>query len=258
MILPLFLLLAGSRALLPAGAPLRRLGHRHASPPIIDAEIVGVRGGAEARPASDTAASQREDAALAALFEAVSGTDRGFSTDAEAKRNVVAAIALLLGAAQPREQIQLGGNWTLAWTDAPDITGLQGGPLATVGRIGQEIDAKNIVNVIEWRPSRLATGLGADAADAVEQRVLLAYERTGDAVELKLRGAGLRPRQVLSRRFGGKPLDVTGAIDLPFGRFDILYNDGSVRIAKTGQGFYSINVKRTIGNDADDANGTCP
>ena len=141
------------------------------------------------------------------------------------------------------------GDWTLLWTDAPDITGLGSSlPFApTLGRIGQEISAADgtVVNVIEWRPASLLTTLRSELSeDSVEQRVVTGFtEATPGDVKLVLKGAGLRPRRVLNRDLELGPYDTTGLFSLPFGEFKVLYNDGSLRVVKTGQNFYSVNER---------------
>lgn len=71
-------------------------------------------------------------------------TDRGFSSSASRLSAVRQAINRLIDVAcsANRTIMDIDGNWTLAWTDAPDILTLSGGPLAIVGRIGQEISTE--------------------------------------------------------------------------------------------------------------------
>ena len=159
------------------------------------------------------------------------------------------AIHALSDAAKDLTPVPLDGDWTLLWTDAPDITGLGSSlPLApTLGRIGQEISAADgtVVNVIEWRPASFLTTLRSELAeDSVEQRVVTGFtEATPGDVKLVLKGAGLRPRRVLNRDLELGPYDTTGLFSLPFGEFKVLYNDGSLRVVKTGQNFYSVNER---------------
>ena len=68
-------------------------------------------------------------------------------------------------------------------------------------------------------------------------------EATPGDVKLVLKGAGLRPRRVLNRDLELGPYDTTGLFSLPFGEFKVLYNDGSLRVVKTGQNFYSVNER---------------
>ena len=39
------------------------------------------------------------------------------------------------------------------------------------------------------------------------------------------------------------PLSLTFPAALPFGEFDILYYDGDLRVVKTAQGYYGVNVR---------------
>lgn len=68
-------------------------------------------------------------------------------------------------------------------------------------------------------------------------------EATPGDVKLVLKGAGLRPRRVLNRDLELGPYDTTGLFSLPFGEFKVLYNDGALRVVKTGQNFYSVNER---------------
>ena len=221
-------------------AALSASAGRRSAPPVLDAEVVAEVPRAQA---AQRAAPPGVAAAKARLLRAIAPTRRGFKR--EGREEVVAAIEQIAGLGVRDAGIQ--GNWTLAWTDAPDILGLDSpAPLARLGRVGQEITADSIVNVIEWVPNDLArTFLGADGNDSVEQRVILAYTKTGDAVDCRLKGVGLRPRQVLAKKVRKRPLDLVGPADLPFGAFDVLFNDGDLRVVKTRQGYFAVNVKRT-------------
>jgi hypothetical protein len=68
----------------------------------------------------------------------------------------------------------LSGKWTLVYTDAPDITGLDTSrnPFSTaqLGRIGQECNPPYIKNVIEWKRPEWAKNLPLSGGD--ESRVL--------------------------------------------------------------------------------------
>eukprot|EP00439_Symbiodinium_sp_Y106_P023694 s5439_g2.t3 len=96
--------------------------------------------------------------------------------------------------------ISLCGNWTLIYTDAPDIIGIPTSPFSTLGRIGQEIDASSgtIANVIEYRPSALAVGIKESVLeDAFVQRVFTDYKvASPTTVELNIRGLGLAPQRI--------------------------------------------------------------
>ena len=48
---------------------------------------------------------------------------------------------------------------------------------------------------------------------------------------------------MLNRDLELGPYDTTGLFSLPFGEFKVLYNDGALRVVKTGQNFYSVNER---------------
>lgn len=206
----------------------------------------------EATPPTGTEWEKEPDAvavAKDALLRAIQGTERGFKKDKSMAADVRNAIHALADAAKDLTPVPLDGDWTLLWTDAPDITSLESGlPFApTLGRIGQEISAEEgtVVNVIEWRPAALLTTFRAELAeDSVEQRVVTGFtEASPGDVKLVLKGAGLRPRRVLNQDLELGPYDAVGPLSLPFGEFRVLFNDGLLRVVKTGRDHYSINEK---------------
>lgn len=76
----------------------------------------------------------------------------------------------------------------------------------------------------------------------VQQRVLLSYTAEGTRCELKIRGTALRPDKVLGVDLrSAPPLSLEGGLQLPFGTFDVRYNDGELRIVRTQQGFWGVN-----------------
>jgi len=191
------------------------------------------------------AASAVIDAAKTALIDAIAGTDRGFKRDRAQTDRVKQCVSALAAVAPPPAPLETA-DWTLLWTDAPDITSLSGGPLGpTLGRIGQEISTAEgtIVNVIEWAPASWLPGDFGD--DRVDQRVVTTFvEDPPGRVKLSIKGAGVRPRRVLGRDLPGTPFDFSGLLTLPFGEFDVLYNDGDLRVVKTGQNYYSVNARK--------------
>ena len=182
----------------------------------------------------------------AALLRALEPLDRGFAAN-KAQQKAVSALLDALVASTPYtpDEFDLDGDWELCWSDAHDIVGLSGGPLARLSRVGQAIDcgAQTIANVIEYTPpSWLHTAAVAD--DRLQQRVLLSYERDGARVNLKIKGTELRPARVLGMDLSSAPpLTLAGPLSLPFGTFDCLYNDGELRVVKTAQGFWGVNRK---------------
>ena len=147
----------------------------------------------------------------------------------------------------------------LAYSDAPDILGLRGGPLAKLRRIGQQIDAdaRTIDNVIEYVPADWLRGPfvfnGVAADDSLQQRVLLSYETKGSRVDIKICGTSIKPATVLGvNLLAAPPLTLEGGISLPFGSFELLYNDGDLRVVKTAQGYWGVNRRLPPGQGWDE------
>ncbi len=162
----------------------------------------------------------------------------------------------------------LVGKWTLIYTDAPDITSLDGGPFATakLGRIGQECNPPSIKNVIEWRRPDWATSLPF-VSDGGSSRVLQkvccegsATQQNPRVVDLKLVGlelVGIKGSDSGDGKSGGfnsilggpaallerNPVKLEGPLTAPFGKFEILYLDDDMRITKTYQGYSTINIR---------------
>jgi len=193
--------------------------------------------------------SSAESPLKARLLAAAAASGRGFETSEAQKAEVLRLIRELVASSPPPpDRADVDGDWELLWTDAPDILGLRGGPVANLRRIGQQIDtsAGTIENVIEYEPARwnpLVAPLGAQD-DRVQQRVLLTFVSSGQRYELRLAGTAFRFETLLGVKLGAlRRLEFKGPFDVPFGSFDLLYNDGSLRIVRTLQGFYSLNRK---------------
>jgi hypothetical protein len=175
------------------------------------------------------------------------------------------------------------GKWTLIYTNAPDITSLDPNtnlfPIklptsAKLGRIGQECDASKstISNVIEWkRPdwlNNIATNSQND--DRILQKVvceakaspkepnivqlnLVGFELLGDTSSVQDKDGEKQSNTILSTIMKGpaellqrNPIQLKGPLKAPFGRFEILFLDEQMRIIKTGQGYYAVNIRDDI------------
>lgn len=161
------------------------------------------------------------------------------------------------------------GKWTLMYTDAPDITSLDGGPFATakLGRIGQECSPPFIKNVIEWKRPNWAKTLPFSGTD--ESKVLQKVACEGQAsredpliVDLKIAGLDLLGVSGFDKDglessggdnpsatggpgkfFEENPVELRGLFRAPFGKFKILYLDEDMRVTRTGQNFLTVNVR---------------
>lgn len=132
-----------------------------------------------------------------------------------------------------------------------------------MGRIGQECNPPSIKNVIEWeRPSWAASlPFSGKESSRVLQKVCTEGTATPDnpkAVDLKIVGFELEgisgdndnasdggfsllrgPASLLENN----PVSLRGPLAAPFGKFEILYLDNDMRITKTYQGFYTVNIR---------------
>lgn len=175
----------------------------------------------------------------------------------------------------------LQGKWTLIYTDAPDITGLDTSrnPFATtkLGRIGQECNPPYIKNVIEWLRPDWAANLPFSGSD--ESRVLQKVVTSGSAtkeqpmqVDLKVAGLELEAgttstsaadgtgsdSSLVSRAqtdglpvalLANNPVDLKGPLNPPFGKFTVLYLDEEIRIIRTVQNFLAVNRRILKGEE---------
>lgn len=164
--------------------------------------------------------------------------------------------------------ISISGKWTLIYTDAPDITGLDTtrNPFSTakLGRIGQECDPPYIKNVIEWVRPDWAKDLPFSGSD--ESRILQKVVTSGSAtpskptfVDLKVAGLELvagesnsngsnvvetiQSQGLAAGLLSINPVDLKGPLNPPFGRFEILYLDEEFRAIRTSQNFLAVNKR---------------
>ncbi|KAL3795144.1 hypothetical protein HJC23_007372 [Cyclotella cryptica] len=154
----------------------------------------------------------------------------------------------------------LSGKWTLIYTDAPDITSLEGGPLspAKLGRIGQECTPPFIKNVIEWKKPDWASSLpfSGTKSSRILQKVCCKGSSNASkptVVDLTLVGLeisgesenedGTIDSTGPAAFFENFPVKLEGPLSLTFGRFEILYLDDDMRITRTYQGFTAVNVR---------------
>ena len=220
------------------------------------------------------------------LLKIATNTNRGF-TASSADRNRAREIIFDLADRNPTlepaspfynttatktdaDSPTLAGKWTLVYTDAPDIIGLDlSGPLATakLGRIGQECTPPYIKNVIEWRRPDWASALPFSGTDEsrVLQKVVTEATASPDRplmVDLKLVGIevvgvtsntnttnfqeSIQEDGLPAAWFKQNPLEFKGPLTAPFGQFEILYLDDQFRIIKTGQNFLAVNVRNEL------------
>jgi hypothetical protein len=172
----------------------------------------------------------------------------------------------------------ISGKWTLIYSDAPDITGLDtsNNPFATakLGRIGQDCNPPYIKNVIEWLRPDFAKTLNLPLSGSDDSRILQKVVTSATAtpskpllVDLKVAGLELEsgrgasaatttpsndladilqrvqeqgiPAGILS----ALPVDLKGPWNPAFGQFEILYVDQDIRAIRTGQNYLAVNQR---------------
>jgi hypothetical protein len=164
----------------------------------------------------------------------------------------------------------IAGKWTLAYTDAPDITSLDSGPnsVATLGNIGQECKPPFIKNVIEWKRPSWAANLPFSGTDdsRVLQKVVTSASASPDKptiVELKLAGfevgtpgsdnqeedlpQAIQNKGLIAGLLQSRPVNIEG-LKAPFGQFEILYLDDELRIILT-RGYVAVNLRMSSDNE---------
>lgn len=229
------------------------------------------------------------------LMELADRTKRGFTASAADKRkaqDIVESLKSLQTIPDParsyydssatssvtyggdNDEISISGKWTLIYTDAPDITGLDTSrnPFSTakLGRIGQECNPPFIKNVIEWVRPDWAKDLPFSGSD--ESRILQKVVTSGSAtpskptfVDLKVAGLelvagesnGVEKNMVETIQSQGlpagilsiNPVDLKGPLNPPFGRFEILYLDEELRAIRTSQNFLAVNKRIRPGDE---------
>eukprot|EP00984_Skeletonema_dohrnii_P001276 scaffold395_cov128-Skeletonema_dohrnii-CCMP3373.AAC.6 len=220
------------------------------------------------------------------LVALASSTSRGFSAsrkDRDKAKRIINELSKLSPTEEPAAAYysdaqatsddvvpSLAGKWTLIYTDAPDITSLDAPvSIQKLGRIGQECDPPLIKNVIEWKRPDWASSLpfSGDEDSRILQRVVTEGASTpvdNPTVDLKLVGLEISGTNGSVKENSGlvnsllngpaalfeqNPIKLQGPLKGPFGKFDILYLDDVMRITKTYQGYYAVNVRQEEGNE---------
>lgn len=217
------------------------------------------------------------------LLDLASATNRGFQATKEERkraRELIFDLNKLNPTSEPacayypegeasfssENSPSIAGKWTLVYTDAPDITGLDSSnPLTELGRIGQECRPPTIQNVIEWKRPAWAANLplaGSDENTRILQKVVTtatASPSKPTIVDLQLSGfqvttdgAGtatdnlleaVQTKGLLAALVQARPVDLQGPLSAPFGKFEVLYLDDSLRIIQTGQNYVACNQR---------------
>jgi hypothetical protein len=129
-------------------------------------------------------------------------------------------------------------TWKLLYTNAPDLLGIQGGPLSQLLSIEQTLDQTTLTLTLTYKPaegpipSLMENFLQGVSEDRLTQTVVFAYEeKSMNVFNLKLQSTTID-----STRFGTLPT-VTIPSAAPFVEaFKVDFNDGDLRMERTVQG----------------------
>ena len=275
-----------------------RTGQRHSSilsaeDTYIDISIVDEEPDLTSSSATATVVDPKGAKIKQEFLELADRTNRGFqasNTDKKRARELIYDLARYNPSKEPaspyysKEMAEsssssatLAGKWTLVYTDAPDITGLDTSrnPLSTakLGRIGQECKPPYIKNVIEYRRPDWAANLPFSGTEdsRVLQKIVTSGSATPDKpflVELKAVGLELEAGESKDESDTGgdfrsliqkkglpagllmtNPVDLKGPLTAPFGRFEILYLDDEFRVIQTYQNYLAVNRRIKVGEE---------
>lgn len=130
----------------------------------------------------------------------------------------------------------LVGVWDLVWSDAPDVArpgGVKTGQRIAVDATGR----RTITNVVEVPLPWGTVELGVET---------LATPLSPTRVDLRIRGIDAKPSASwpwfvpFINLFDLLPKSDEGS---PFGSFDVLYLDDSLRVTQTNSGYYTVNQR---------------
>ena len=137
-------------------------------------------------------------------------------------------------------------QWTLIYTDAPDLLGFQGGPLSQLISIRNDVtSSKDMEIVLTYKPSSnivqwTSSFLSDIQDDRLEQAVLFAYEvGSMNRVDVELKGTRVEGSHL------GSLAAIQSPTGLPWGGFSIIFNDGDLRIDKSTQGDFLLIYMRS-------------
>lgn len=206
---------------------------------------------------------RREDPVKAARTELINNLEplrMGFKATRAQQKEANARIEAFVDqfGGVPRAQVaSIEGRWRLVFTDEPSVLRINRTPLAEIDYIGQEYDegAGTCDSIIMLRPSGRPQALfrtfGRDIADdKLEQRVLLTFKKSSTefpiSVKQKVRGLKFAPQKMLGGLINddwAPALSGRSLVGVPFGAYQIIYNDGVMRVLKANRGYYGIYVR---------------
>ena len=153
-----------------------------------------------------------------------------------------------------RESPAAEGNWTLLYTNGPDVTGIGKIPGVKLTYVGQKVDsgARLITNYVN------VSGVLADTSQEVYVNI---NKRNSTALDLDFDSTRIKVRKVFgSSKFLGRSVDEWKPIEFKIDKeqfrkslersnrsppfFNILYLDNDLRIQRTGEGYLFVISKQ--------------
>ena len=137
-------------------------------------------------------------------------------------------------------------EWKLLYTNAPDLLGLQGGPLSELVSMDQTVSATEWIFRLVYKPSSSIMGLASSllpdmADDRLEQTVVFDYEpSSSNQADLRLRSTQIKASRL---PFEAPALPIVGGQLLPVA-VKIVFNDGDLRMDRTVQGDFLFIYQR--------------
>lgn len=164
------------------------------------------------------------------------------SEEARAFRQLILELAAMNPTSKPAEAWNtvdtpsLVGNWELVWSDAPDVARPAG--VKTEQKIAVDsAGRRTITNIVEVPLPWGTVELGVET---------LATATSSSNIDLKIRGIDAKKSASwpwfvpFLNVFDLIPKSEKGS---PFGSFQLLYLDESLRVTKTNSGYYTVNKK---------------
>ena len=172
--------------------------------------------------------------------------------DSDAPRTTAPAEAFFRSSAGGRSIAE--GNWTLLYTNGPDVTGIGKIPGVKLTYVGQKVDTKArlITNYVN------ASGVLADTAQEVYVGI---RQRNASAVDLDFESTKIKLLKLFgSPKFLGKNVEEWKPFEFKINQeefkkslerskrsppfFNVLYLDDTLRIQRTGEGYLFIIAKQ--------------
>jgi len=204
---------------------------------------------AEPKPAPFLTVSMQREAAVQDLMAAIQQLNHklGSASPATRERFTKLIQRVVQFNPEPRTVAAMRGTkWELLYADTPSVyalTGING--LSTIDRMTQEISDKTMTTIIECGVADYLhpiTDVFGTSHDYAEIQVTMNYGAAGNShsVTQTLRSASFKPKKVFGQAFAIPSIPMPVPLQLPFGKFEVLYIDRALRITRTPAGHLQV------------------